>query len=66
MESTAIFSSDQDGMIDTSQTASISGSYKGVSEMGLFFNAKPLKNRKRRLPNSLDRIQLRDYFGVEI
>ena len=26
------FSSDQDGMIDTSQTASISGSYKGVSE----------------------------------
>ena len=40
-KSTAIFLSDQDGMIDTSQTASISGSYKGVSEMGLFFNAKP-------------------------
>ena len=55
-KSTAIFLSDQDGMIDTSQTASISGSYKGVSEMGLFFNAKPLKNRKRRLPSSLDRI----------
>ena len=65
-KSTAIFLSDQDGMIDTSQTASISGSYKGISEMGLFFNAKPLKNRKRRLPNSLDRIPLRDYFGVEI
>ena len=53
-------------MIDISQTASISGSYKGISEMGLFFNAKPLKSRKRRLPNSLDRIPLRDYFGVEI
>lgn len=65
-KSTAIFLSDQDGMIDTSQTASISGSYKGVSEMGLFFNAKPLKNRKRRLPSSLDRIPLRDCFGVEI
>ncbi|WP_261078712.1 acyl-CoA thioesterase/BAAT N-terminal domain-containing protein [Streptococcus mitis] len=65
-KSTAIFLSDQDGMIDTSQTASISGSYKGISEMGLFFNAKPLKNRKRRLSNSLDRIPLRDYFGVEI
>ena len=47
-KSTAIFLSDQGGMIDTSQTAAISGSYKGVSEMGLFFNAKPLKNRKRR------------------
>ena len=34
--------------------------------MGLFFNAKPLKNRKRRLPSSLDRIPLRDCFGVEI
>ena len=65
-KSIAIFLSDQDGMIDTSQTASISGSYKGVSEMGLFFNAKPLKNRKRRLPSSLDRIPLRDCFGVEI
>ena len=65
-KSTAIFLSDQDGMIDTSQTASISGFYKGVSEMGLFFNAKPLKNRKRRLPSSLDRIPLRDCFGVEI
>lgn len=65
-KSTAIFLSNQDGMIDTSQTASISGSYKGVSEMGLFFNAKPLKNRKRRLPSSLDRIPLRDCFGVEI
>ena len=65
-KSTAIFLSDEDGMIDTSQTASISGSYKGISEMGLFFNAKPLKNRKRRLPSSLDRISLRDCFGVEI
>lgn len=60
------FLSDQGGMIDTSQTASISGSYKGISGMGLFFNAKPLKNRKRRLPSSLDRIPLRDCFGVEI
>ena len=65
-KSTAIFLSDKDGIIDTSQTASISGSYKGISEMGLFFNAKPLKNRKRRLPSSLDRIPLRDCFGVEI
>ena len=65
-KSPTIFLSDQDGMIDTSQTASISGSYKGVSEMGLFFNAKPLKNRKRRLPSSLDRIPLQRLFGVEI
>lgn len=65
-KSTAIFLSDQDGMIDTSQTASISGSYKGISEMGLFFNAKPMKNRRRRLPSSLDRIPLRDRFGVKI
>lgn len=63
---TAIFLSDQDGMIDTSQTASISGSYKGVSEMGLFFNAKPLTNRKKKLPNSLSKIPLLDHFFVEI
>ena len=60
------FLSDQDGMIDTSQTASISGSYKGISEMGLFFNAKPLKNRKRRLPSSLDRIPLRDCLVLKL
>lgn len=65
-KSTAIFLSDQDGMIDTSQTASISGSYKGGSEMGLFFNARPLKNRKRRLPSFLDRIPLLDQFFVKI
>ena len=65
-KSTAIFLSDQDGMIDTSQTVSISGSYKGVSEMGLFFNAKPLKNRKRILPSSLSKIPLLDQFFVKI
>ena len=65
-KSTAIFLSDKDGIIDTYQTASISGSYKGVSEMGLFFNARPLNNKKGKLPSSLDRIPLRDCFGVEI
>ena len=40
-KSTATFVSDKNGIIDMSQTPSCSGSYEGISTMGLFFNAKP-------------------------
>ena len=45
--STGTFVSDKNGIIDISQTPSCSGSYEGISTMGLFFNAKPLTNKKR-------------------
>ena len=34
--------------------------------MGLFFNAKPLTNKKKKLPNSLSKIPLLDHFFVDI
>ncbi len=46
-KSTATFVSDKNGIIDISQTPSCSGSYEDIATMGLFFNAKPLTNRKR-------------------
>ncbi len=65
-KSTATFVSDKNGIIDMSQTPSCSGSYEGISTMGLFFNAKPLTNKKKKLPNSLSKIPLLDRFFVEI
>lgn len=65
-KSTATFVSDKNGIIDTSQTPSCSGSYEGISTMGLFFNAKPLTNKRKKLPNSLSKIPLLDHFFVEI
>ena len=46
-KSAATFVSDKNGIIDISQTPSCSGSYEDIATMGLFFNAKPLTNRKR-------------------
>ena len=54
--STGTFVSDKNGIIDISQTPSCSGSYEGISTMGLFFNAKPLTNERKKLPNSLSEI----------
>ena len=65
-KSTATFVSDKNGIIDISQTPSCSGSYEDIATMGLFFNAKPLTNRKKKLPNSLPKIPLLDHFFVEI
>ena len=65
-KSTATFVSDKNGIIDISQTPSCSGSYEDIATMGLFFNAKPLTNRKKKLPNSLSKIPLLDHFFVEI
>ena len=56
--STGTFVSDKNGIIDISQTPSCSGSYEGISTMGLFFNAKPLTNERKKLPNSLSEIPL--------
>ena len=63
---TGIFVSDKNGIIDMSQTPSCSGSYEGISTMGLFSNAKPLTNKKKKLPTSLSKIPLLDRFFVEI
>ena len=49
-----------------SQTPSCSGSYEGISTMGLFFNAKPLTNERKKLPNSLSEIPLLAHFFVDI
>ncbi len=57
-----LFVSDKNGIIDISQTPSCSGSYEDIATMGLFFNAKPLTNRKKKLPNSLSKIPLLDHF----
>ena len=65
-KSTATFVSDKNGIIDISQTPSCSGSYEGISTMGLFFNAKPLTNERKKLPNSLSEIPLLDHFFVDI
>lgn len=64
--STGTFVSDKNGIIDISQTPSCSGSYEGISTMGLFFNAKPLTNKKKKLPSSLSKIPLLDQFFVKI
>ena len=64
--STGTFVSDKNGIIDMSQTPSCSGSYEGISTMGLFFNAKPLTNERKKLPNSLSEIPLLDHFFVDI
>ena len=64
--STGTFVSDKNGIIDISQTPSCSGSYEGISTMGLFFNAKPLTNERKKLPNSLSEIPLLDHFFVDI
>jgi len=61
-KSTATFVSDTNGIINISQTPSCSGSYEGISTMGLFFNAKPLTNKRKKLPNSLSKIPLLDHF----
>lgn len=61
-KSAATFVSDKNGIIDISQTPSCSGSYEDIATMGLFFNAKPLTNRKKKLPNSLSKIPLLDHF----
>lgn len=61
-KSTATFVSDKNGNIDISRTPSCSGSYKGISTMGLFFNVKPLTNERKKLPNSLSEISLLDHF----
>ena len=65
-KSTATFVSDKNGNIDISRTPSCSGSYKGISTMGLFFNVKPLTNERKKLPNSLSEISLLDHFFVDI
>ena len=65
-KSTATFVSDKNGIIDMSQTPSCSGSYEGISTMGLFFNAKPLTNKRKKLPNSLSEIPLLAHFFVDI
>ena len=64
--STGTFVSDKNGIIDISQTPSCSGSYEGISTMGLFFNAKSLTNERKKLPNSLSEIPLLDHFFVGI
>ena len=64
--STGTFVSDKNGIIDISQTPSCSGSYEGISTMGLFFNAKPLTNERKKLPTSLSKIPLLDRFFVKI
>ena len=64
--STGTFVSDKNGIIDISQTPSCSGSYEGISTMGLFFNAKPLTNQRKKLPNSLSEIPILDHFFVDI
>lgn len=64
--STGAFVSDKNGIIDMSQTPSCSGSYEGISTMGLFFNAKPLTNERKKLPNSLSEIPLLAHFFVDI
>ena len=61
-KSTATFVSDKNGIIDISQAPSCSGSDEDIATMGLFFNAKPLTNRKKKLPNSLSKIPLLDHF----
>ena len=40
-KSTATFVSDKNGIIDISQTPSCSGSYEGISTMGLFLMPSP-------------------------
>lgn len=65
-KSTATFVSDKNGIINISQTPSCSGSYEGISTMGLFFNAKPLTNKRKKLPNFLSKIPLLDHFFVGI
>ena len=65
-KSTATFVSDTNGIINISQTPSCSGSYEGISTMGLFFNAKPLTNKRKKLPNSISKIPLLDHFFVGI
>lgn len=65
-KSTATFVSDKNGIINISQTPSCSGSYEGISKMGLFFNAKPLTNKRKKLPNFLSKIPLLDHFFVGI
>ena len=65
-KSTATFVSDENGIIDMSRTPSCSGSYEGISTMGLFSNAKPLTNKKKKLPTSLSKIPLLDRFFMEI
>lgn len=64
--STGTFISDKNGIVNISQTPSCSGSYEGISTMGLFFNAKPLTNERKKLPNSLSEIPLLDHFFVDI
>ena len=48
-KSTATFVSDMNGIIDISQTPSCSGSDEDIAIMGLFFNAKPLTNKEKKL-----------------
>ena len=57
-----LYQTDTNGIINISQTPSCSGSYEGISTMGLFFNAKPLTNKRKKLPNSLSKIPLLDHF----
>ena len=64
--STGTFVSDKNGIIDISRTPSCSGSYEGISTMGLFFNAKPLTNERKKLPTSLSKIPLLARFFVKI
>ena len=60
--STGTFVSDKNGIIDISQTPSCSGSYEGISTMGLFFYYKPLTYMKKNLKNYISKIPLLDKF----
>lgn len=65
-KSSAVFYSDQLGEINLANSKAISGSYQGISEMGLFFNARSIQTKNVKLPKQLEEVPLYDKFYVTI
>ena len=65
-QSQAIFLTNAKGSISLNKTPAISGSYTGVSEMGLFFNLQPTSQEKKKLSKNIKNIPLFPSFHLQI
>lgn len=65
-QSQATFLTDAKGNISLNKTPAISGSYKGINEMGLFFNLQPTSQKKRQLSKNIKDIPLFSDFHLQI
>jgi dienelactone hydrolase len=65
-ESKISVQADESGRISLKDSCAIDGSYKGIAQMGLFYNSQPKNTKKIKLPQNLKSIAKNDKFQIVI